>query len=112
MRSMRPGFQTSLDLFRPPTGEEWPEILQRAQDDNFVTGRSRLESRAFPRFELKAAYVSVFSMSAQPPSAKVAGSLIAEIAVAPGNAAPSTIGAPTIEEETRAEEELDVRWQV
>src|SRR4030095_10194397 len=92
--------------------EEIPEILRSAQHDNLVTGRSRLESGAFPRFELKAAYVSVFPMSAQPLSANVAGLPIAGIAVAPGNAAPSTIGAPTIEEETRAEEELDVPWQV
>jgi ATP-dependent Clp protease adaptor protein ClpS len=65
------------------------------------------------RFELRAAYVSVFPMSVQPPlSAEVVGPLIVGIVVAPGNAAPSTIGAPTIEEETRAEEALDVPWQI
>jgi ATP-dependent Clp protease adaptor protein ClpS len=52
-------------------------------------------------------------MSVQPPlSAEVVGPLIVGIVVAPGNAAPSTIGAPTIEEETRAEEALDVPWQI
>ena len=38
--------------------------------------------------------------------------LIAGIAVASGNAAPSTVGAPTVERETDAEEALDVPWQV
>lgn len=63
------------------------------------------------RFELRAAYVSIFAMSAQALSAKVAGSLIAEIVIS-SSAAPATIGAPTIEQETRAEEELDLPWQV
>jgi ATP-dependent Clp protease adaptor protein ClpS len=51
-------------------------------------------------------------MSAEPLWAEVVGPIIVRIAVAPGNAAPSTIGAPTIEEETRAEEELDLPWYV
>ena len=38
--------------------------------------------------------------------------LIAGIAVAPDNAAPSTVGTPTIERETDAEDALDVPWQV
>ena len=111
MRGMRPGSQIFLELFRPPIGEEWPEILRSAQDDNFVTRRSRLESGAFPRFELRATYVSIFPMNAEPLCAEVVGSLIAEI-VLPRSAAPSTVGAPTIEEETRAEEALDLPWYV
>jgi len=63
------------------------------------------------RFELKAACVSIFAMSAQPLSAEVAGPLISEI-VLPTSAAPSTIDAPTIEKETDAEEALDIPWQV
>lgn len=66
---------------------------------------------SLPRFELEAAYVSIFLMSAEPLAAEVA------VPVSPGNlcpksAAPSTIGAPTIEKETREEEELDLPWQV
>jgi ATP-dependent Clp protease adaptor protein ClpS len=45
--------------------------------------------------------------------------LVAEVAVTlapevsrPRSAGPSTIGAPTIEKETRTEEELDLPWQV
>jgi ATP-dependent Clp protease adaptor protein ClpS len=64
------------------------------------------------RFELTAAYVSVCPMSMEPLWAEVARPLVAGIAVAPGNAAPSTVGEPTIEEETHAEEQLDVPWQV
>jgi len=50
-------------------------------------------------------------MSAEPLAAEVA------VPVPPGNlgpksAAPSTVGAPTIEKETRAEEALDLPWQV
>jgi ATP-dependent Clp protease adaptor protein ClpS len=50
-------------------------------------------------------------MSAEPLAVEVVASLIAEI-VHPKAGAPSTIGAPTIEEETRAKEALDVPWQV
>jgi ATP-dependent Clp protease adaptor protein ClpS len=52
-----------------------------------------------------------FFMNAKPLTAQVVTRLIPEIVHAK-NAAPSTIGAPTIEEETRAKEALDVPWQV
>jgi ATP-dependent Clp protease adaptor protein ClpS len=74
-------------------------------------GRWRLEPSGSQRFEVRATYVSIFFMSAQPGSAQVAGSLIAEV-VLQKNAPPSTIDAPAIEKETRSEEELDVPWQV
>ena len=64
------------------------------------------------RFEVRAAYVSIFSMSAEPLWAEVVRPLIAGITVIPKNAAPSTVGAPTIEKETAAEEELDLPWHV
>ena len=48
-------------------------------------------------------------MSSEPLAAEVAVPLIPRL---PKNATPSTIGAPTIEKETRAEEALDVPWQV
>lgn len=51
-------------------------------------------------------------MSMAPLSVQVAPRLVAAISVAPQNTAPSTIGAPSIERETRAEEELDLPWQV
>jgi len=63
------------------------------------------------RFELRAAYVSIFFMSAEPLAAEVAVPLVS-INVCPESAAPSTIAAPTIEKETREEEALDVPWQV
>jgi ATP-dependent Clp protease adaptor protein ClpS len=63
-------------------------------------------------FELKAAYVSIFAMSAEPLWAEVAGSLLAGTAILPKDATPSTVDAPTIEKETRAEEALDLPWQV
>ena len=50
-------------------------------------------------------------MSAQPRSADATRPLVAEV-VLPRNAAPSTVGAPTIERETDPEEALDVPWQV
>src|SRR5258708_9318758 len=64
------------------------------------------------RFELRSAYVSIFLMSVEPLCAEVAGLLIAGVAILPKDATPSTIGAPTIEKETRAEEALDLPWQV
>ena len=64
------------------------------------------------RFELRSAYVSVFLMSVEPLCAEVARPLIAGIAIIPKDAAPSTIGAPTIEKEARAEEALDLPWHV
>ena len=48
-------------------------------------------------------------MSSEPLAPEVAVPLIPRL---PKNATPSTIGAPTIEKETRAEEALDVPWQV
>ena len=50
-------------------------------------------------------------MSAEPLAAEVAVPLIPDL-VRPKSAGPSTIGAPTIEEETRAEEALDLPWHV
>ena len=50
-------------------------------------------------------------MSAEPLAAEVAVPLIPGIP-RPKSAGPSTIGAPTIEKETRAEEELDLPWHV
>jgi ATP-dependent Clp protease adaptor protein ClpS len=51
-------------------------------------------------------------MSVEPLCAEVVGPLIAGVAILPKDAIPSTIGAPTIEEETRAEEALDLPWHV
>ena len=50
-------------------------------------------------------------MSPEPLATEVAVPLIHGI-VRPKSAAPSTVGAPTIEEETDAEEALDIPWQV
>jgi ATP-dependent Clp protease adaptor protein ClpS len=63
------------------------------------------------RFELKAAYVSIFVMSSEPLAAEVAAP-VTPGTLRPTSAAPSTVDAPTIEKETRADEELDVPWQV
>ena len=52
-----------------------------------------------------------FFMSTEPLAAEVAVPLIPGI-VYPKSAAPSTVGAPTIEKETRAEEALDLPWYV
>jgi len=83
-----------------------------AQDDNFVMGAWQLEiGNATQRFELRAAYVIIFFMSAEPLAAEVAVALVS-INVRPKSAAPSTIGTHTIEKETREEEALDVPWQV
>jgi ATP-dependent Clp protease adaptor protein ClpS len=91
---------------------EIAEILRSAQDDNFVMGGWQLEiGNATQRFELRAAYVNIFFMSAEPLAAEVAVPLVS-IDICPESAAPSTIGAPTIEKETREEEALDVPWQV
>jgi ATP-dependent Clp protease adaptor protein ClpS len=65
---------------------------------------------ATQRFEVKAAYVSIFLMSLEP-RREVAGPLIAEI-VLQRSAGPSTVDVPTIEKETRSEEEVDLPWQV
>ena len=63
------------------------------------------------RFELGAAYVSVFAMTVEP-WREVAGPLIAGTAILPKDAMPLTVGVPTIEKETDAEEALDLPWQV
>ena len=68
-------------------------------------------SEPLHRFELKAAYVSIFFMSAEPLAAEVAVPLTPGT-VRPKSAALPGAGAPTIEEETRAREALDVPWQV
>jgi len=52
-----------------------------------------------------------FFMSTEPLAAEVAVPLIPGI-VYPTSTAPSTVGAPTIEKETRAEEALDLPWHV
>ncbi len=88
-----------------------PEILRSAQDDNFIMGYWRLESDVPRRFELRAAYVSIFVMTVEP-RREVAIPLIDGTAIFPKDAAPSTVGAPTIEQETDTEEALDVPWQV
>jgi ATP-dependent Clp protease adaptor protein ClpS len=51
-------------------------------------------------------------MSVEPLWVEVAGPIIAGIEMLPKNAAPSTIGAPTIEEETSTEQALDLPWHV
>ena len=65
---------------------------------------------ATQKFEVKAAYVSIFLMSLEP-RREVAGPLIAEI-VLQRSAGPSTVDTPTIEKETRSEEEVDLPWHV
>lgn len=50
-------------------------------------------------------------MSVEPLTAQVVTRLIFDV-VHPKAAVPSSTGAPTIEEETRAKEALDVPWQV
>jgi ATP-dependent Clp protease adaptor protein ClpS len=49
-------------------------------------------------------------MSAKPLAAEVA--LPLQIIAGPMSTAPSTIDAPTVEKETRSEEEVDLPWQV
>jgi ATP-dependent Clp protease adaptor protein ClpS len=51
-------------------------------------------------------------MSVEPLWVEVAGPPIAGTAILPKNMTSSSVGAPTIETETRAEEALDVPWQV
>jgi len=52
-----------------------------------------------------------FFMSVEP-RREVAGPLIAATAILPKDMMPSSVGAPTIQTETDAEEALDVPWQV
>jgi hypothetical protein len=49
-----------LWIFRLPNWKEWPEILFSAQDDNCVTSRWPFWIWSVRRFELIAAYVSIF----------------------------------------------------
>jgi ATP-dependent Clp protease adaptor protein ClpS len=51
-------------------------------------------------------------MSTEPLWPEVARPLIAGNAILPKDAMPSTVGVPTIEKETDAEEALDLPWQV
>ena len=51
-------------------------------------------------------------MSAEPLAPEVAVPFIAGVAILPKDAAPLTIAIPTIEQETRSEEEVDLPWQV
>jgi ATP-dependent Clp protease adaptor protein ClpS len=64
------------------------------------------------RFELGAAYVSIFDMTVEPLWAEVAGPLITGTAILPKDATSSAVGVPTIESETDTEEAFDLPWQV
>lgn len=66
---------------------------------------------ATQRFEVRAVYVSIFLMRVEP-RREMAWPFMSGIVILPKDAAPSTIGAPTIQEETDAEEALDIPWQV
>ena len=65
-------------------------------------------------FELKVTYVSLLNMSTEPLSGEVAMDKSAAANALPvwKNAGPSTVDKPTIEKETRSEEDLDLPWQV
>ena len=65
-------------------------------------------------FELKVTYVSLLNMSTEPLSEEVAMDKSAAATALPvwKNAGPSTVDKPTIEKETRSEEDLDLPWQV
>jgi ATP-dependent Clp protease adaptor protein ClpS len=96
--------------------EEIPEILRSAQDDNFGTGGWRLEIGALHTFELRAPYVSLLAMSCGPWRD---GGCLAQIKdieemihASNEKAGTITTAEPTIEKETRSEEDLDVPWQV
>src|SRR5262249_60690432 len=54
----------------------------------------------------------LFSVRAGPPRPPGGGASLPPKFVLARPAPPATIGAPTIEQETRAEEELDLPWQV
>lgn len=73
-------------------------------------GNWQLEIDNARRFELRAAYVSIFLMSAKPLAAEVAVPLL--IIAGPMSTTPSTVDTPTIEKETLSEEEVDLPWQV
>src|SRR5256712_3937889 len=65
-------------------------------------------------FELKVTYVSLLNMSTEQLSEEVAMDKSLADATLPvwKNAGPSTVDNPTIEKETRSEEDLDLPWQV
>jgi len=65
-------------------------------------------------FELKVTYVSLLNMSTKPLSEEGAMDKSAAANALPvwKNAGPSTVDKPTIEKETRSEEDLDLPWQV
>src|SRR2546423_10640820 len=89
---------------------ETPGILHSVQDDNFVMGNWQLEIDNARRFELRAAYVSIFLMSAKPLAAEVAVPLLT--IRGPMSTAPSTVDTPTIAKEKLSEEKGDLPWQV
>src|SRR5215468_9666755 len=97
--------------FAPPGWEDWPEILRSARDENCVTSRWPFGFGSSLGLNYEPPMLAFFHMSAEPLAAKVAVPLIVGI-VSPKSVAPSTVDAPTIEKETRAEEELDLPWQV
>jgi len=72
--------------------------------------KQRTRSESTQRFELRAAYVRIFPMSAKPLAAEVAVPLL--VIAGPMSTSPSTIDTPTIEQETHSEEALDIPWQV
>jgi ATP-dependent Clp protease adaptor protein ClpS len=65
-------------------------------------------------FELKVTYVSLFNMSVELLCEDVAMDKSVAATTLPvwKNAGPSTVDKPTIEKETRSEEDLDLPWQV
>jgi len=81
-----------------------------------VIGRWSLEFGAFDRFELKPPYVSVLAMSCGP---RRDGGCLAHTQeieetthISNQKAGTITTAEPTIEKETREEEDLDLPWQV
>ena len=78
--------------------------------------RSGIADAGYSRFELRAAYVSLFSMSCGP---RRDGECLAQIKdieeinhVSNEKAGTITTAEPTVEKETRSEEDLDLPWQV
>jgi ATP-dependent Clp protease adaptor protein ClpS len=65
-------------------------------------------------FELTVAYVSLLDMTGEPLWTEVAAEKIVTVMrfSVPKNAGPSTVDEPTIEQETRSKEDIDLPWQV
>ena len=65
-------------------------------------------------FELTVAYVSLLDMTGEPLWKEVATGKIVTVMrfSVPKNAGPSTVDEPTIEQETRSKEDIDLPWQV